>query len=242
MASRNLITRISGLQTTLNKSQARILITRRCTTSCMKRSDDRLLPSLNSNKIERTICIRKVHGYGSPEIIETDEPDVLYRGIDVFIKSHEDSVLQSYTDFAVMAANELGIKVTGILHPKMIVDRITLLKSVHVHKKHRAQYEAQTHKRVIQLQHLTGSTADVFLSYIQINIPAGVAMQVHKYAIESLPKHLEKTMEEKYDKITPEDEALAKKMSERMRHSKLSENRKFEEYDVTKPYLIGTAG
>lgn len=240
MTSRNLATRLLRLQRASNKTNFRV-VTRKYT-CCLSKRSGQYQSNLSSFVKRSEIDPRRLISYGSPEILETEEPDVLYRGIDVFIKGHEDSVLQSYADFAVLAAQELDIKVAGILHPKMILDRITLLRSVHIHKKHRAQYEAQTHKRVIQLQHITGSTADVFLSYLQINIPAGVAMEIHKYKIESLPKHLEKSMEEKYDKISQEDEAVATKMSEKMKDSKLSKNEKYEEYNVTKPYLIGTAG
>lgn len=176
------------------------------------------------------------------EIKESDEPDKLYRAIDVYIKGHEDSVLESYSQFAAMAANELGIEVVGILKPKMITDRVTLLRSVFVHKKHRAQYEAQTHKRVVQLKRLTGATADTFLAYIQINIPPGVAMEVHKWEIERLPEHLEEAMEQNIDQLTEDDKKLTEKLRHKLFTPKLTTEVDYEEYKTTKPYLIGTHG
>ena len=57
---------------------------------------------------------------------------------------------------------------------------MTLLKSKHVHKKHRVQYEIRTYYRFMHFLRLTGSTADTFLEYIQRNLPEGVAMKVTK--------------------------------------------------------------
>jgi small subunit ribosomal protein S10 len=42
----------------------------------------------------------------------------------------------------------------------------------------------------MEFKHLTGSTADTFLEYIERNLPEGVALKVYKTAIEPLPQHL----------------------------------------------------
>lgn len=66
---------------------------------------------------------------------------------------------------------------------KAIHERWTLLKSAHVHKKHRVQYEIRTYYRYLDILKLTGSTADTFLEYIQRNLPEGVAMKVTKVRV-----------------------------------------------------------
>lgn len=63
-------------------------------------------------------------------------------------------------------------------------ERLTVLKSVHVHKKHRVQYETRTYYRFMDFAKLTGSTADTFLEYIQRNLPEGVAMKVTKVRLD----------------------------------------------------------
>ena len=55
-----------------------------------------------------------------------------------------------------------------------------MLKSVHIFKKHRVQYEIRTHSRLVQVKQITGTTADVFLEYIQRNLPEGVSMSVYQ--------------------------------------------------------------
>lgn len=69
-------------------------------------------------------------------------------------------------------------------------ERLTLLKSVHIYKKHRVQYEIRTYFRFMQFLRLTGSTANTFLEYIQRNLPEGVAMKVTKVEITAIPSHI----------------------------------------------------
>jgi small subunit ribosomal protein S10 len=59
----------------------------------------------------------------------------------------------------------------------------SLLKSVHIYKKHQVQYEIRTHFRVMRFEKLTGSTADTFLEYVERNLPEGVLMQVTRVSI-----------------------------------------------------------
>ncbi|XP_036763176.2 28S ribosomal protein S10, mitochondrial isoform X2 [Manis pentadactyla] len=124
-----------------------------------------------------------------PTITISDEPDTLYKHLSVLVKGHDKAVLDSYEYFAVLAAKELGISIKVHEPPKKI-ERFTLLKSVHIFKKHRVQYEMRTLYRCFELEHLTGSTADVYLEYIQRNLPEGVAMEVTKTKLERLPEHI----------------------------------------------------
>uniref|UniRef100_A0A2K6NG55 Small ribosomal subunit protein uS10m n=1 Tax=Rhinopithecus roxellana TaxID=61622 RepID=A0A2K6NG55_RHIRO len=122
-----------------------------------------------------------------PVITISDEPDTLYKRLSVLVKGHDKAVLDSYEYFAVLAAKELGISIK-VHEPPRKIERFTLLKSVHIYKKHRVQYEMRTLYRCLELEHLTGSTADVYLEYIQRNLPEGVAMEVTK--TQNTPPHL----------------------------------------------------
>ncbi|XP_074653547.1 small ribosomal subunit protein uS10m-like [Tubulanus polymorphus] len=125
---------------------------------------------------------------------DNDGVDELYKRIFVEIKSFEPAVMDSYQKFVTMVAKELDIK-TPIVHlpdKKYTLERRTLLRSVHIHKKHRRQYEIRTHYKTFEFSHLTGSTADTLLEYIQRNLPEGVAMKVTKHKIERLPTRFQK--------------------------------------------------
>ena len=121
---------------------------------------------------------------------EGNEPDRLYKTLEIEVKGHDQAVMNSYEKFVSMAAKELDVNISKIWTPPKFIKRYTLLKSVHIYKKHRVQYEMRTYFRVIQLEHVTGSTADTLLEYIQRNLPEGMAMKVTRHAIEAIPKHI----------------------------------------------------
>uniref|UniRef100_A0A672MRL3 Small ribosomal subunit protein uS10m n=1 Tax=Sinocyclocheilus grahami TaxID=75366 RepID=A0A672MRL3_SINGR len=113
-----------------------------------------------------------------------EEPDALYQKLTVRVKGHDRSVLDSYEFFVTLAAGELGLK----CEPPKHTDKLALLKSVHIFKKHHVQYETRTHQRRIEVSRVTGSSARVYLEYIQRNLPEGVAMEVIK--VTKIPEHI----------------------------------------------------
>ncbi|XP_043581472.1 28S ribosomal protein S10, mitochondrial [Bombus pyrosoma] len=123
------------------------------------------------------------------------EPDKLYKKLEIEVRGNDPAVLSSYGEFAVMVAGHLDITVgRHIAIRKPIFEKLTLLKSVHVHKKHRVQYETRTYYRYFDLFNLTGSTADTYLEYIERNLPEGVAMKITKVELQTLPKTVEQAM------------------------------------------------
>nr|CAG4635149.1 EOG090X0GP9 [Alona affinis] len=111
----------------------------------------------------------------------SQELDSLCKTLDVEIRSGEPAVLLSFSWFATFAAKQLGIPIGHCWAPKRPRhDRLTLLKSVHIYKKHRVQYEVRTYFRHLTFLNMTGSTANTFLEYVQRNLPEGVAMKVTK--------------------------------------------------------------
>ncbi|XP_031178050.1 probable 28S ribosomal protein S10, mitochondrial [Sander lucioperca] len=123
-------------------------------------------------------------------ITVTEEPDTLFQKVSLLVKGHDRAVLDSYEFFATMAAKELGININKVHELPKDMERFTLLKSVHIFKNHRVQYEMRTHYRCIELSHITGCTVQVYLEYIQRNLPEGVAMEVTKTAMEKVPDHI----------------------------------------------------
>ncbi|XP_044739143.1 28S ribosomal protein S10, mitochondrial [Chrysoperla carnea] len=119
-------------------------------------------------------------------------PDKLYSTIELEMRGHDPAVLKSYAWYLAQAAQLLNIPVgKNYALRKADKDRYTLLKSVHIYKKHRVQYEIRTYFRFLHLHRLTGSTADTYLEYIERNLPEGVSLKVTKVEIQPLPEHLE---------------------------------------------------
>ncbi|XP_071962807.1 small ribosomal subunit protein uS10m-like [Antedon mediterranea] len=135
------------------------------------------------------------------KIETTTEDDELYKSIEVRVKGHDEAVLNSYEKFVSMAAKELDITLDSVTKPKKHMKRLSLLKSRFIHKKHFVQYEIRTHYRVMLFKHLTGSTASVFLEYIQRNLPEGVAMKVTKRALEAMPEYIKPPSDADLDQL-----------------------------------------
>jgi small subunit ribosomal protein S10 len=122
--------------------------------------------------------------------VEEGEPDKLYRIVELELKGHDPAVLKSFVKFATTAGNHLDIQSNTWNLRKPIHDRRTVLKSVHIYKKHRVQYETRTYFSFIQYKYLTGSTADTLLEYVERNLPEGVALKATKVELQALPEHL----------------------------------------------------
>ncbi|KAJ9596011.1 hypothetical protein L9F63_012744, partial [Diploptera punctata] len=136
----------------------------------------------------------------APVESKNEDLDKLYKMMEVEVRGHDPAVLKSYSWFATTAANELGITVGECWTPKKSRhERLTLLKSVHIYKKHRVQYEFRTYFHFMQFVRLTGSTADTFLEYIQRNLPEGVAMKVTRVELNHLPSHITMPKKELYN-------------------------------------------
>ncbi|GFQ73392.1 28S ribosomal protein S10, mitochondrial [Trichonephila clavata] len=123
--------------------------------------------------------------------------DKLYETIIVEVRGHDRAVLNSYEWFAKTAANHLNVNIAKIWEPAVHKHRRTLLKSIFIYKKHRVQYEFRTYFRLFELKHVTGSTADTYLEYIQRNLPEGVGMKVTKTRLEKFPEHIANYVPEK---------------------------------------------
>ncbi|XP_055602990.1 28S ribosomal protein S10, mitochondrial-like [Uranotaenia lowii] len=127
--------------------------------------------------------------YSASAVAET--PDKLYSRLELQMKGIDPEVMKSYAMFAKTAAEHLDIEVgKHWAMRKAVKDRLTLLKSVHIYKKHRVQYEVRNYYRFMHFHKLTGSTLDTFLEYIERNLPEGIALKVTKVELQALPEHL----------------------------------------------------
>ncbi|KAF7487871.1 28S ribosomal protein S10 [Sarcoptes scabiei] len=118
------------------------------------------------------------------------EKDILYKDIQLEARSADRALLDSYEKFVLMSANFLDINVSKVWEPYRSIKRRTLLRAAFVKKKYRVQYEFRTYFRSIELKHLTGSTADTFLEYVERNLPEGAALKVRRRRLDKIPSHL----------------------------------------------------
>ncbi|GJQ77275.1 hypothetical protein Trydic_g20699 [Trypoxylus dichotomus] len=119
-----------------------------------------------------------------------EQLDNLYKIVELELRGNDPAVLKSYAKFAVMAGNHFNIQSKTWTLMKPMHERHTVLKSVHIYKKHRVQYEVRTYFAFVQYKYLTGSTTDTLLEYIQRNLPEGVALKTSKVELQALPDYI----------------------------------------------------
>jgi small subunit ribosomal protein S10 len=75
----------------------------------------------------------------------------------------------------VETAKRTGAKVCGPVPLPTRIERYTVLRSPHVDKKSREQFEIRTHKRLVDIIEPTSKTVDALG---KLNLPAGVFIKI----------------------------------------------------------------
>ncbi|MHC4820656.1 MAG: 30S ribosomal protein S10 [Planctomycetota bacterium] len=86
---------------------------------------------------------------------------------------HE-AIDQSAADI-VQTAKRTGARVSGPVPLPTRIERFTVLRSPHIDKKSREQFEMRTHKRLIYITEATAKTMDALS---KLNMPAGVDIRI----------------------------------------------------------------
>ena len=55
---------------------------------------------------------------------------------------------------------------------------------------------------LLQIRKITGTTADIFLEYIQRNLPAGVSMNVEQTEVIDIPDYIRPPVELTHESLT----------------------------------------
>ncbi|GMO55654.1 MAG: 30S ribosomal protein S10 [Treponemataceae bacterium] len=75
----------------------------------------------------------------------------------------------------VQTVQKGGSKVSGPVPLPTRINKITVLRSPHVNKKAREQFEMRTHKRLVDI---FAPSADVMDSLMKLELPAGVDVEI----------------------------------------------------------------
>lgn len=124
-----------------------------------------------------------------------------YREIALEIYGYDRSVIASYVQYVRYAAARLDLHCSSpIVYPK-ITRKWSIIKSPFKFSFKRAEYELRRFQTALYLWNLTGTTADVFLEYVERNLAAGLGMNVHMESMEQLPVALVRLVEEKSQNV-----------------------------------------
>ncbi len=95
--------------------------------------------------------------------------------IRIRLKAYDHVVLDQSAEKIVDTAKKTGAKVSGPIPLPTQKEIITILRSPHMHKDSREQFEMRTHKRVIDILYPTQKTVD---NLMKIDLPAGVDIEI----------------------------------------------------------------
>jgi small subunit ribosomal protein S10 len=103
---------------------------------------------------------------------------VLNEKIRIKLKAFDHRILDQSTWEIVDTARRTGARVAGPIPLPTRIERITVLRSPHVDKKSREQFEIRTHKRLIDILEPTPQTVDALM---KLDLPAGVDVEIKAF-------------------------------------------------------------
>jgi small subunit ribosomal protein S10 len=95
--------------------------------------------------------------------------------IRIKLKAFDHRVLDQSVWEIVNTAKQTGAKVAGPIPLPTVINKYTILRSPHIDKKSREQFEVRTHKRVIDILEPTQQTVD---SLMKLDLSAGVDVEI----------------------------------------------------------------
>ncbi len=95
--------------------------------------------------------------------------------IRIRLKAYDYRVLDQSVAEIVETAKRTGAKISGPVPLPTRINRYTVLRSPHVDKKSREQFEIRTHKRLIDITESSPETVDALM---KLNLAAGVHVEI----------------------------------------------------------------
>jgi len=95
--------------------------------------------------------------------------------IRVKLKSYDIRLLDQSSEKIVSTSNRSGAKVAGPVPLPTKIEKFCVLRSPHVNKKSREQFEIRTHKRLIDIVNPNSDTVEALM---KLELPAGVSVDI----------------------------------------------------------------
>jgi len=95
--------------------------------------------------------------------------------IRIRLKSYDHRLLDQSVVEIVDTAKRTGARVVGPIPLPVRINRFTVLRSPHVDKKSREQFEIRTHKRLVDIIDPTSQTVDALM---RLDLAAGVDVEI----------------------------------------------------------------
>ena len=95
--------------------------------------------------------------------------------IRIRLKAFDHRLLDQSTSEIVNTAKRTGAQVRGPIPLPTKIEKYTVLRSPHIDKKSREQFEIRTHKRLLDILDPTPQTVDALM---KLDLPAGVDVEI----------------------------------------------------------------
>jgi small subunit ribosomal protein S10 len=95
--------------------------------------------------------------------------------IRIRLKAYDHKLLDQWTGEILETAKRTGAKVAGPIPLPTRINKFTVLRSPHVDKKSREQFEIRTHKRVLDILEYTQQTLDALM---KLDLSVGVNVEI----------------------------------------------------------------
>jgi small subunit ribosomal protein S10 len=95
--------------------------------------------------------------------------------IRIRLKAYDSKLLDQSASEIVETARRTGARVSGPIPLPTRINRFTVLRSPHVDKKSREQFEIRTHKRLLDILEPTQQTLDALM---KLDLSAGVDVEI----------------------------------------------------------------
>ncbi|GJL89770.1 MULTISPECIES: 30S ribosomal protein S10 [unclassified Minwuia] len=97
------------------------------------------------------------------------------QNIRIRLKAFDHRVLDQSTSEIVNTAKRTGAQVRGPVPLPTRIEKFTVLRSPHIDKKSREQFEIRTHKRLLDIVEPTPQTVDALM---KLDLAAGVDVEI----------------------------------------------------------------
>lgn len=101
--------------------------------------------------------------------------ETMNQKIRIRLKAYDYRVLDQSVGEIVDTVKRTGAKVSGPIPLPTTINKYTVLRSPHVDKKSREQFEIRTHKRLLDILEPTPETVDALM---KLNLSAGVNVEI----------------------------------------------------------------
>ena len=101
--------------------------------------------------------------------------------IRIRLKAYDHRVLDQSATEIVEIAKRTGARVSGPVPLPTSINRYTVLRSPHVDKKSREQFEIRTHKRLVDILEPTPQTVDALM---KLDLPAAIDVEIKAFGAE----------------------------------------------------------